>query len=173
MANRAPDFFAQMTRADLDRLEAYARQPGRKIGELLRWMKNEGFSASKSAVDRWRRKFRESDRILEAAEFADSIHSAAAAYGTVDIGGAVNLQVAQRIMKALVRGGDRTDFGDLLKASQAVNQMSGSEIRWRQLLDARDRKQAEAVKAAEAAANRGGSGVDVVATIKAALGIAA
>lgn len=170
MAYRAPDFFADMTRSDVERLEAFAREPKATVDKVHDWLLAEGFTrASRSAVGRWLKRFRESDRIREASEFADAIYTASAEAGSVDVAGGVNLQLAQRLQMALVKGGDKIAIGDLLKASMAINQISSSESRLREL----KQKQAEALRAAEAKANSGATGVDVVATIKEALGITA
>jgi len=166
---RQPDFFSQMERADLEKLEAFARKPGAKIDKVHEFLLAEGFTASRAAVGRWFKRFREVDRMSEAAELADAIHTASAESGAVDVAGAVNLQLAQRLQSALVKGGDRLDIGDLLKGAMAINAMTTAQQRVEKL----KKIQADAVQAAEAAAKSGKSATDVVATIKQALGIAA
>lgn len=167
--DRKPDFFQQMEPADKQKLEAFARTPKATIKKVYEHLLAEGFTASESAVARWFKRFREEDRIIAANELAAAIHSASAEAGTVDIAGGVNLQIAQRLQEALVRGGNKLPIGDLLKAAIAVNQVGNAEKR----LNEEKRKQAEAVKAAEHKAKTGASAGDVVATIKQALGIAA
>lgn len=166
---RKPDFFSQLDRSELEKLEAYAREPGRTVDQVHEHLLVQGFTASRSAVGRWKARFDETDRMSAAAELADAIHTASADAGTVDVAGAVNLQVAQRLQAALVRGGEELALGDLLKASLAISQITANQKRVVEL----KRQQADAVKTAEAAAKSGASATDVVATIKKALGIAA
>jgi hypothetical protein len=166
---RTPDFFAHLDAAELNALEAFAREPKHGIRHCHEWIEAKGIVTSRSAVGRWFKRFRETDRLSEAAELADAIHSASADAGAVDVAGAVNLQLAQRLQAALVKGGDKLAMGDLLKGAMAVNALTNAQGKINEMR----RAQADAVKAAEAAAASGQSGVDVVATIKQALGIAA
>ena len=167
---RSPDFFDQLSRPDLEQLQAFAREPKATLKRVHEWMLAHGWTASKSAVHRWLKRFREQDRQSDAAELADAIYTANSATGAVDVAGAVNLQLAQRLQSALVKGGDKLAMGDLLKGAMAVNAITNAQGKLVEL----KQKQVEAVRAAEAMAKSGtASATDVVATIKAALGIAA
>lgn len=166
---RKPDFYQHLDGPGLERLEAFARQPASTIDRVHDWLQAEGIVCSRSAVARWKLGFDEADRMSAAAELADAIHTASSEAGTVDVAGAVNLQLAQRLQAALVNGGDQLPIGDLLKGAMAINALTNAQGK---LNDLR-KQQADAVRAAEAAAKSGGSATDVVATIKAALGIAA
>ena len=114
---RAPDFFSQMTRDEMEKLEAFAREPGKKVDQVLDFVLANGWKASRSAVGRWLKKFREIDRQSAAAELADAIYTANASTGMVDVAGAVSLQVAQRLQTALLNAGDKVAIGDLHKAA--------------------------------------------------------
>jgi hypothetical protein len=130
---RAPDFFSQMSRAELDQLEAFAREPGRTIDACHEWLLARGYTASRSAVGSWKKKFDESDRIRAATDLSDAIHTAAAEC-PVDVAGAVNLQIAQRLQAAIVKGGDGLSVKELLACSIAINQLTTSQKRVRQML---------------------------------------
>ena len=144
---RTPDFFADMTRADLEALEAFAREPKNRLTQVHEWLLAHGFRASRSATQRWLKKFRETDRMSEAAELADAIHSAASNAGAVDVAGAVNLQLAQRLQSALVQGGDKLAIGDLLKGAMAINALTNAQGKVEEL-KARGREQMEKLKSA-------------------------
>lgn len=169
MRNRNPDFFEHLTRQQLEQLEAFAREPKANVEKCLDWIGTLGIKTSRSAVGRWFRKFREMDRMSDAAELADAIHTASSSAGAVDVAGAVNLQLAQRLQIALVKGGDKLAMGDLLKGAMAINSLTSAQGRINELR----KQQTDALKLAEAAAKSGQSATDVVATIKQALGIAA
>ena len=124
---RAPDFFAHLDSNELNKLEAFAREPGRKVDDCFDWLTAKGIVTSRSAVGRWLKRFREEDRMSEAAELADAIHTASKDAGTVDVAGAVNLQLAQRLQFALVKGGDKLALGDLLKGAMAVNALTNAQ----------------------------------------------
>jgi hypothetical protein len=124
---RTPDFFAHLDVAELNSLEAFAREPKHGIRHCCEWIEAKGIVTSRSAVGRWFKRFRETDRLSEAAELADAIHSASADAGAVDVAGAVNLQLAQRLQAALVKGGDKLAMGDLLKGAMAVNALTNAQ----------------------------------------------
>lgn len=144
---RQPDFFVQLQRSDLEKLEAFAREPGRTIDKVHDYLLAQGFTASRSAVGNWLKKFRETDRMLEAAELADAIHTASADAGAVDVAGAVNLQLAQRLQAALVKGGDKLAIGDLLKGAMAVNALTNAQGKLEELKRS-GKQQLEALKSA-------------------------
>lgn len=117
---RKPDFFTQLSRDELEKLQAFAREPSSTVKACHEWLLAHGYTASESAVARWKRRFDEEDRQSEALDLADAIYSASE-HGAVDVAGAVSLQLAQRLQAALAKGGDDLKFGDLLKASMAIN----------------------------------------------------
>lgn len=131
---RKPDFFQHLSSTDLEKLEAFAREPGSTNAKVRDWILALGVKASSGAVNRWYRNFRESDRQIGASELADAIYSASKDAGAVDIAGAVNLQIAQRLQTALVKGGDKIGFADLVKASMAVNQISTAQKRLNEMV---------------------------------------
>lgn len=147
---RRPDFFQHLSAADLEKLEAFAREPGSTNVKVRDWILALGVKASSGAVNRWLRTFRESDRQIGASELADAIYSASKDAGAVDIAGAVNLQIAQRLQTALVKGGDKIGFSDLVKASMAVNQISTAQKRLNEMVKVGnaelDKLKAEATK---------------------------
>jgi len=130
---RKPDFFAQMEAADQAKLEEFARSPKATIETVHEHLLAHGFTASESAVGRWMKRFRETDRLADASELADAIQRASAEAGTVDVAGGVNLQIAMRLQHALAKGGDELPIGELLKAAMAVNQVGSAEKRLKEM----------------------------------------
>jgi hypothetical protein len=131
---RAPDFYKHLDRVELDKFEAFSREPSRTIEQCVEYLQAMGIVVSKSAVGRWKKAFDETDRLSAAAEIADAIHTAASENGTVDVAGAVNLQLAQRLQSVLCKGGDGLVVGDLLKIAMASSALTGSEKRNREML---------------------------------------
>ncbi|HEX8342212.1 MAG TPA: hypothetical protein VF624_15015 [Tepidisphaeraceae bacterium] len=124
---RTPDFYSHLDAKELAQFEAFAREPKHKISHCHEWLAAKGIITSKSAVQRWKHRFDETDRMSAAAELAAAIHTASAEGGTVDVAAAVNLQLAQRLQTALVKGGDRLEMGDLLKGAMAISALTSAQ----------------------------------------------
>ncbi len=149
---RPPSFFSHLNADELNQLEAFAREPKHGIRSCKEWIEAKGIVVSKSAVGRWFKRFREEDRQSEAAELADAIHSAASGAGAVDVAGAVNLQLAQRLQAALVNGGDKLAIGDLLKGAMAVNALTNAQGKLEEMKRA-GREQMDRLKGVAATGN--------------------
>jgi hypothetical protein len=126
---RSPDFFSQLCSDELNKLEAFAREPKATVDRVHEYLLAKGFLASRSAVGRWFKGFKERDRQSVAAEIADAIYSAQGDGATADIAGAVNLQIVQRLQSFLLKGGDKLPVGDLLKASMALGTITNAQVK--------------------------------------------
>jgi hypothetical protein len=173
---RKPDFYSQMSRDELEKLEAFAREPGRTVDACHDWLLAQGFTASRSAVGRWKKAFDETDALSAASDLCDAINTAHAELGSVDLNKAMQLQLQQRMADKLARDGNQQDIEYYEAAAGIIERLARSgrhntkhEI---ELLELRQRN-AEAARLLDQAAKAGDVKHDVVSTIKKALGIAA
>jgi hypothetical protein len=183
---RRADFIRLLSREDYERWEAYMRTPGVTVEQVHDWLCAEcGLVDSREMPDHPRRvsrtavgdelkKFKETDPIRGASDLADAIATVHAEHGGADHLKAIQLQLSQRLMTRLADGATEQDDQFLHDAAGTLERLSRSgrhTVKLEQELDQLKRQKAEAVRAAEAMAKSGGSVVDVVSTIKAALGI--
>lgn len=98
---RKPDFFSQLNRDELEKLEAFAREPGRTVDQVHDWLLAQGFTASRSAVGRWKKGFDEEDGLSAAADLADTIFTKHADVGFIDLNKSLALMLQQRLANAL------------------------------------------------------------------------
>jgi hypothetical protein len=163
---RGPDFFKLMTAEQISALEEYARHPGKTIDDVAGYLQDQGVPASRSAVGRWRQDFLLWDRQQRAANVARSYLDAARSSDPTAVTEASLRKFEELVLERLMSGDDMSG-DELAKLAQAMRAGIGSR---KEVIDLR-RMQSDAIKAAEAAAKSGKSAVDVVATIKEALGI--
>lgn len=163
---RGPDFFKQMSVEQIDALEEYARHPGRTVDDVAGYLQDAGVKTSRSAAGRWLQDFRIWDKQQRAADVAKRYLDVARGSDPTAVTEASLRKFEELVLERLMAG-DELTADELAKLSQAMRAGLGSR---KDILELRA-KQAEAVKQAEAAAKSGKSAVDVVATIKAALGI--
>jgi hypothetical protein len=116
---RSPDFFTQLSRDELDALEAYAREPGRTVDGCHEWLLGHGFTASRSAVGVWKKRFDAEDRIAQASRLAGNIMATAKAEGAAGIGEAATHTLSQLLFEQLLRlqTSADVDSGELMKLS--------------------------------------------------------
>jgi hypothetical protein len=159
-------------------LEAYARDPGRSIDELQIWLESRGYVVSRGAVWNWKQKFDGllmQERFSRSGELAAAIRDAGRSGGAVAISEAAILQLSQVIFEqaAKLEADGEVDSLDLRRLTSSLKSLLDSKQRADQIAAEFARKEKEAVEAASNVAKSGGSPVDVVRTIKEALGIAA
>jgi hypothetical protein len=173
MANRAPDFFRNLTEQLLEQLEEVARQPGVKGDEVLAWLEAHGVKTSRSAVYRWLQDFRLEDRTRRASEVARSYLDAAREADPQAVSEASLKKFEELVFDYLV-GAEAADAKDLMFIASAMRTGLGSR---KELLDLRKKvsdlqaAQQAAVEAAEKAAAGGGGSDAVIRLIKTKLGI--
>ncbi len=148
-------------------LEAFATR-GRTVDEVHEWLQAKGFTLGRTAVWTWLDSFRLEDSTRRASEVSTAYLQAAADTDDTAVAAATLKKFQELVFDFVVRQ-DQADAGDLLKIAVAMRQGLGSQ----KAISDLKAKQAEAIKAAEAAVTTGASAGDVVATIKKALGIAA
>ena len=185
---RQPDFISQLERNELEQLEAFARKPGRTIDQCFDYLCAEhGFVPSeefpehprrlnRNSVWRWKRRFDEADRMSVASELADAMATAEDEAGAVDLGRGARLMVLQRLVNQIAEMGDDANISVLNKFSTTLEKLTRTgrhSVKLEGELIELKNQQADAVRAAEAAAKSGKSATDVVSTIKQALGITA
>jgi hypothetical protein len=168
---RSPDFFTGMSTEDLEAFEAFAREPGRTVDDCHEWLLAKGYTPSRSAVGRWKKKFDAQDRLRAASTLAADVLATAKDAGAVSIGDAATHTLTQVLFEQLLRmqGDEDVKSGDLVNISTALRGAMSVKKQVNEL----KAQQADAMKAAEAMAKSGKSATDVVATIKAALGLVA
>ncbi len=165
---RGPDFFKQMTQAQIDALEEFARHPGKSVDDVAGYLQDTQIKASRSAVGRWLQDYRLWDRQQRAADVARQYLEAARSNDPTAVTEA-SLRKFEELLLERLMCGEELDGDELAKIAQAMRAGIGSR---KDVIELK-RQQADAVKTAEAAAKSGASATDVVATIKKALGIAA
>jgi hypothetical protein len=165
---RGPDFFRKLSAEQIERLEEFARHPGKTIDEVAGFLADQQVRTSRSAVGRWLQDFRLWDRNQRASNVARSYLDAARTTDPTAITEASLRKFEELVMERLMSGEEMTG-DELAKLAQAMRAGIGSR---KEIIELK-RQQADAVKAAEQAAKSGKSATDVVATIKQALGLEA
>lgn len=162
-----------LDRKELDALEAFVRdKPGCTVDQAHDWLLTRGYTLSRGAAHNWKRQFDAEDNVRRAAEISRSYLDVAKHAGAADIA-AASLQRFQQILFDHLLGAEEADAGELMKLSISLKTavQSGRQIEeFRK--EVAEREQA-AVEKAERQAKTGASAGDVIATVKAALGIAA
>jgi hypothetical protein len=167
-----------LSRAELDELESFAREPGRTVDECYDWMLAHGFTLSRAAVGTWKQRFTLTDRFGAANGMARALMDAAKAGGTVAISDAATLQLSQMVFEQLsamqsgVNGKPaQIDTKELMIASMALKNL----ITGKRHIEKLKTEIGEALKEAEklaAKGGEGGSGQAVVNKVREILGIA-
>ena len=92
-----------LSRAELDELEAFAREPGRTIDECHEWLQAHGFTISRTAVFRWFRNFRSEDRFRTSQELAKNLVETAKREGTIAVNDANTLLLSSMLQNKLLQ----------------------------------------------------------------------
>jgi hypothetical protein len=162
-----------LSRAELDDLEAFAREPGRTIDECHEWLQAHGFTLSRGAVHNWKRKFDEqalAERMSGAGSLAQAFLSAAKDGGGLAVPDAALLQIAQQVFEAGASGAASPD--DLNKMALTMQRLTLSKSRLEKTRGDLEARQRKALEAGEQTAKAGGSGEAVLTKVREILGIA-
>jgi len=93
-----------LSREELDQLEAFAREPGRTIDQCCDWLAAQGWTQiSRNAVWRWKREFDVRDRFRASNETARALMDAAKQQGAVAVSDAAMLQLSQMLFEQMLR----------------------------------------------------------------------
>ncbi|QOV90900.1 phage protein Gp27 family protein [Humisphaera borealis] len=164
-----------LTAEDLAELEAFASAPARTIDACLEWITAKGYvGVSWSAVQRWKQKFDQLRRNDAASELAMSVLDAATRGKTaIDLADASLLTIGRVIFEAA--SSVEVDDVDAIRKLATANRnlvatKAGVEMVREEMRKLAEESQRRAVAAAEKTANAGGSGAQVVAAIKSAMG---
>lgn len=159
-----------LTPDDLAALEAWVREANltRTTDQCLEWVQSRGYVISRGAVWNWLDSFRLGEKTRRAAEISSAYLEAAARTDATAVASAALRKFQERILEFVI-GADEADAADLAKLAQAMKAgMSTLE-----LIETHRRQQAAAIAEAEKQAGAGGAAVDVIQTIKQALGLSA
>jgi hypothetical protein len=158
-----------LSRAELDALEAFCREPGRTVDEVHTWLLAAGFTLSRNAVWNWKKEFDATDKFKASNEVARSLVEAAKSGGTVAISDAATLQLStmifEQMLAAQTNGEVKTK--DLFGLSMALK----NTITGKRHVEKLRGEMAEALAAAEKDAKTGASGEEVISKVRAILGI--
>jgi len=122
---RSPEFFRQLSEQLLERLEEYARQPGRTGDEVHAWLRDQGVATSRAAVYRWLQDFRLADRTRRASETARAYLDAAREADPTAVTEA-SLRKFEELVFEHLAGADQDNAGGLLKIALAMKAGLGS-----------------------------------------------
>ena len=119
----------ELTRVELDALEAFAREPGRTVDEVHEHLLAEGFTIGRTACWQWLRMFLDNDRFAASNDVARSLVDAAKAGGTVAISDAATLQLSQMLFEQLLKlqSEEAVDTKELWAASMALKNVIGAK----------------------------------------------
>jgi hypothetical protein len=158
-----------LSRDQLDELEAYCREPGTLVDEVVKWMAERGHKISRTAAWNWKREFELRDRTRRAADLSGALVAAASERGgSADLAAASLVRFQQMLFEHLLEAGE-ADAGDLMRLGQALRAAVSTGAGIEDLRQRQNRALAEA----EAEADSGASGATVVARMRQALGLTA
>ncbi|MCC6425120.1 MAG: hypothetical protein IT447_16725 [Phycisphaerales bacterium] len=163
----------QLNAAELEELEAFAREPGRTVDEVHQWLLERGFTMARSSAGRWMTGFRkqiQAERFGRSAELAAAIKGAVAAGDFANVADAAVMQITQAIFEqaANLDAEGKVKSSDLLNMATALKAAVGGK---RQILDLAAAKfDAEATKLAAAGTRRAITEADIAAVRKAVFG---
>jgi hypothetical protein len=157
-----------LSRQELDKLEAYCREPGRTVDQVRDWILALGYTEiSRGAVWNWKKEFESIDRFRASNEVARSMVEAAKSGGTVAISDAATLQLSQMIFEQMLtaQSEGQVKTKDLFGLSMALKNVVTGKRHLEKL-------RAEVAAAlAEAEKSSGGSAESVVSKVREILGI--
>ena len=110
-----------LDREQLEKLETFARDPGRTVDEVHGFLLADGFMISRSACWTWQKDFLARDRYAQANALAANVVAQAREGGVVSLGEASGLQLQQMIFEHALKmaGDEQAKTGDLLKLARA------------------------------------------------------
>ena len=158
-----------LSRAELDALETFAREPGRTVDECHEWMQAHGFTLSRTAVWNWQKKFNATDKFAASNDVAKSLVEAAKNGGTVAISDAATLQLSQMIFEQMLTAASNEEVStkELFGLSMALKNV----VTGKRHLEKLKAEVADALAEAEREAKAGSSGEAVISKVREILGI--
>lgn len=162
--------------AELEQLEAFAREPGRTVDECWDWLTERSFNISRGAVGNWLRELREQmlkDRTAAGGGLARAFMEATKDAGGLAVHDAAVLQVGQMIFELAVdtAAGGEVKAEDLTKMSLALQRLTLSKARLEKVREEFEERQRRAVEEASKVVQAGGDGRTVVDKVREILGI--
>lgn len=122
----------QLTAAELEELEAFAREPGRTVDEIHQWLLERGFTMGRSSAGRWMTEYRkelQAQRMGRSAELAAAIKGAVTGGDFGNVADAAVMQLTQVIFEQVTQldAEGKVKSGDLLNMAIALRQAVGSK----------------------------------------------
>lgn len=161
-----------LSAAELEQLEAFAREPGRTVDECWDWLTERSFNVSRGAVGNWLAMFRAqlvTERMTAGGGLAKAMIEAAKTSGGLAIHEANLLQVGQGLFEACQK--DDVDVKTLNQAALALQRLTLAKLRIEDVRAEFERRQRTAVEEASKVAREGGSAQSVVDKVDEILGV--
>jgi hypothetical protein len=157
-----------LDRIELDKLEAYCREPGRTVDQVHNWIMALGYTdISRNAVWHWKKAFEATDKFAASNDVARAMVEAAKSGGTVAISDAATLQLSQMIFEQMLAAAsnETVTTKELFGLSMALKNTVTGKRHVEKL------KGEVAAALAEAEKTGGGSAESVVTKVREILGI--
>ena len=121
-----------LSRAELDELEIYAREPGRTVDECHEWMQAHGFTLSRSAVGKWKQDFDSQlmrERLSRSSELAKALKATAVESGATAIADAAVTQLCQVVFEQSSRleADGLIDPLDVMRLTRSLKNLTGTK----------------------------------------------
>jgi len=180
MAKLGPQFRVDEVLAeqeeDREAFEAFARDPGRTIDECHEWLLAKGYKVSRNAVWRWLTDFRTQisiEKTSGASKMAAAVMEAAKQSGGLAISDAAVQQVAQLIFESAAQRAidGELDPKDLNMMALSLQRLMLAKGRLELTRTEMEKRQLQAVEAAEKVVAEGGDGKSVITKVREILGL--
>jgi hypothetical protein len=131
-----PDFFAQLSREELDALEKFAREPSSTVDKCLEWLLAHGYRASRSAVGRWKQGFDMRERFSRSRELAGAMKTAMEGGSFDDVAAAANMQLVNLVFEqSVLMQADEAVDGDTVEAmTRSLKNLVGTKAQHTKML---------------------------------------
>lgn len=170
-----------LTAEELGELRAFLREKRRTTDQVWEWLQARGYTLARSSAGNWLAKERgeeAAERMRASSSVAMSLMEAAKESGGVGIQDAAVLQIGHAIIEKLsdMQGSGEVTTNDLSTLALSMQRLTLSKRQIEKVrADIRDEMKAEqeaALAQAEKTVKAGGSGGDVINTVRSLLGIA-
>lgn len=155
--------------------ERFARLNRTTIDELGEWLTGHGYRISRGAVHNWKKDFDKTlDGVRQSAELAASFAQVAKENGAAGLADATWARFQQILMEKLFEIGADDESptpGDLMKIGVAMKSAIGAKQQIEELRDSYEKKQRDALAAAEKIKQAGGGADAVINEVREILGI--